>query len=148
MKRIYIDMDGVLCDYDASYAIQKVTNISIKYPQSILGFYENLVPLYGAVEAFNTLSKNYDVWILTRPSVKNLHCYTEKAIWVKKYLGEKALDKLIISCDKSLLRGDYLIDDQVGFGQEEFEGELIRFGKHPYNNWEKVTNYLINKTTI
>lgn len=141
MKRLYVDMDGVLCNYKIAF----LSNNTEKYPQSVLGFYEKLLPLQGAIESFNNLRQHYDVWILTRPSVHNLHCYTEKARWVRQYLGFDAQKKLILCCDKSLLKGDYLIDDQVGFGQEEFEGTLINFGSEKFPDWESVVKYLTNK---
>jgi putative heme-binding domain-containing protein len=46
----------------------------------------------GAIEGVKTLQTKYDVWILTRPSIKNTNCYTEKAEWIKKYLGEDVSD--------------------------------------------------------
>lgn len=122
-KRIYIDMDGVLCDFKFSYDRGLLEEPSQPYPQSRVGFFYDLQPIPGALEAFRTLSLHYDVWILTRPSTKNLHCYTEKALWVKKYLGETALNKLILCTDKSLLKGDFLIDDTP----QKFGGQIILF---------------------
>jgi 5'-nucleotidase len=139
MKRIYIDMDGVLCDYMSDYL--KYKSDLNPFPQSRVDFFRNLKPIEGSIESFKILSEHYDVWILTRPSVKNPLCYTEKRIWVENYLGEEACDKLIISPDKSLLKGDYLIDDMpidnVG-NVQNFEGEFIHFGSDQYPNWSKV----------
>jgi 5'(3')-deoxyribonucleotidase len=48
-------------------------------------------------------------------------------------------EKLIISPNKGLLKGDILIDDIVeGKGQEHFEGELIHFGSAKFPDWESV----------
>lgn len=140
-KRIYIDMDGTLCDYMGRYNLYRKLFPYVEYPQSISGFFSKLEPLEGAVESFKELSKRYDVWILTRPSLKNLHCYTEKAQWVKEFLGEEFLEKLILSPDKSLLIGDYLIDDYGGDGQSEFLGKWIHFGTGEFMNWVSVMNY-------
>lgn len=53
------------------------------------------------------------------------------------------MKKLIISPNKSLLKGQYLIDDQAsGKGQDAFEGELIHFGSKEFPNWAKVREYL------
>jgi 5'(3')-deoxyribonucleotidase len=57
------------------------------------------------------LKENYDVWILTRPSYKNIN-YSEKAQWVLNHLGYDVQEKTIMCGDKSLLKGDYLIDDE------------------------------------
>lgn len=136
-------MDGVLCDYYTAYMDQlSETN---PFPQSRIDFFRNLDPITGSIKAYNTLCKYYDVWILTRPSVKNPLCYTEKRIWVENHLGEEACEKLIICTDKSLLKGDYLIDDMprdnVG-NVLNFEGEFIHFNTEKFPNWFSVLEYL------
>ena len=32
--------------------------------------------------------------------------YTEKAVWVEKYLASSELKQLILACDKTLVKGD------------------------------------------
>ena len=125
-KIVYIDMDDTICDFTTPF---KTGEYKLKYPQSKVGFFLDLKPIEGAIEGINTLQSKYDVWILTRPSIKNIHCYTEKAAWIRKYLGEEMLNKMILCPDKSLVKGDYLIDDDNRHGQTEFEGEHIHFGK-------------------
>jgi 5'-nucleotidase len=140
MKRIYIDMDDTLCDFMGPF---KSGEYKLKYPQSKVGFFLDLKPLDYAIEGVKELQTKYDVWILTRPSIKNTHCYTEKAEWIKKYLGEDMLNKLILCPDKSLVKGDYLIDDDCKHGQPNFEGEWIPFGTRKFPNWKKIIEYLI-----
>lgn len=135
-------MDGVLCDFISAYDRDKKEFPEQKYPQSQVGFFLNLLPIEGAIESFKELEKNFNVWILTRPSVQNPLCYTEKALWVKTYLGIDAQRRTIMATDKSLLKGDYLIDDDTRHGQTEFEGKHIHFGNSPFENWEKVVEYL------
>lgn len=142
-KRVYVDLDGVLCNFFGAARKALIENPNQKYPQSQWGFFLKLEEIPGAIEAFKKLQEKYDVWILTRPSFKNVNCYTEKAQWVWDHLGYDVLEKTIFSGDKSLLKGDYLIDDQINAGQEEFEGELIRFGSDKFKNWEKVLEYLL-----
>jgi 5'(3')-deoxyribonucleotidase len=137
---VYIDMDGVLCDYYGRYLEQKSdTNY---YPQSRYGFFRNLEPIEGAIETVNKLIEyGYDVYILTSPSVQNPLSYTEKREWIEKYLGLDMCYKLILSPNKTLLKGSYLIDDNI---HEGFEGELIHFGKtDKFKNWKDVEKYLI-----
>jgi 5'(3')-deoxyribonucleotidase len=143
MKRIYVDLDGVICDFYGAAKKAVNENPGQKYPQSKWGFFLKLEEIPGSVDAFKKLQEKYDVWILTRPSFMNVNCYTEKAQWVWDHLGYDVLKKTIFCGDKSLLRGDYLIDDQINAGQENFEGEFIRFGSQKFNNWEKVLEYLI-----
>lgn len=142
-KRIYVDMDGVLCNFYKAAKQALTENPKQKYPQSQWGFFLKLEEIPGAIDAFNKLKESYDVWILTRPSFRNVNCYTEKAQWVWDHLGYDVLEKTIISGDKSLLKGDYLIDDQLNANQEKFEGELIRFGSDKFKNWSDVLEYLI-----
>lgn len=142
-KRLYIDMDGVLCNFykAAKKALQE--NPTQRYPQSQWGFFLKLEEISGAIEAFNKLQEKYDVWILTRPSFRNVNCFTEKAQWVWDHLGFNAVEKTIMAGDKSLLKGDYLIDDMDGDGQPNFEGEWIRFGSYKYPDWNSVLKYLL-----
>jgi len=139
--RVYVDMDGVLADFRKSYHAKKTENL--KYPQAVPGFWENLDPMPGAIEGYNKLKEIFDVWILTAPSVKNPICYTEKRIWIEKHLGFDECNRLIISPNKSLLKGDYLIDDTLMKGVPDFEGEHIHFGiSENFMNWEDVINYI------
>jgi 5'-nucleotidase len=141
--RLYIDMDGVLCDFRKSYYEWKDSHPDITYPQSQFGFFTKLEPIPGGIEAVHELEKHYEVHILTRPSVYNLMCYTEKAEWVRNYLGFEFLERLNLCPDKSIANGAVLIDDSVEYGQLDFEGELIQFGSKEFPDWQHVLNYLI-----
>jgi 5'(3')-deoxyribonucleotidase len=97
----------------------------------------------GAIEAFNKLSEKYEVYILTAPSWENPSCYTDKRLWVGKYLGDVAYKRLIISNDKSLFTGRALIDDRTKYGVTEFRGEHIHFATDKFPDWKSVLEYLI-----
>ena len=143
MKRIYVDMDDVLCDFMKAYDESREKNPELKYPQSQLGFFEGLEPIEGAIESVNELRKSFEVYVLTAPSNRNPHCYTEKRLWIEKYFGYDFTEKLIISSNKSLLKGHYLIDDYAeGKGQEGFRGQLIQFASETFPNWQKIMAYL------
>jgi len=143
--KMFVDMDGVLCDFKGSYLAWKKDHPEIEYPQSQFGFFSNLEPLPGAIDAFKILEEHYEVYILTRPSIYNLMCYTEKADWIKRYLGFHVLENLILSCDKSLVigKGNYLIDDDIHANQLDFEGTLIKFGSEQFPDWHTVIKHLI-----
>ena len=143
MKRIYVDMDDVLADFMKAFNESKVFNPELKFPQSQLGFFEKLEPIEDAIESVNKLREDYDVYVLTAPSNRNPHCYTEKRLWIEKHFDYDFTEKLIISSNKSLLIGDYLIDDySEGKGQENFQGELIQFATEKYPNWQSVMEYI------
>jgi 5'(3')-deoxyribonucleotidase len=140
-KIVYVDMDDTLCDFTGPF---KRDQYSINFPQSRIGFFIDLEPIMGAIEGVKKLQTKYDVWILTRPSIKNIHCYTEKAEWIRKYFGEDMLNRMILCPDKSLVKGDYLIDDDNRHGQSEFEGLHIHFGTDDrFMTWSDITNYLL-----
>jgi 5'(3')-deoxyribonucleotidase len=139
-KRIYIDLDGVLCDFKGQY--YKLKNDFVPNPQTTYGFYTNLPVIPGAIETYKWLEERFDVWILTRPSYWNPLCYTEKRVWVENHLGLETCRKLILSWDKSLLKGDYLIDDN---NHEGFEGDILLFGSNDFPDWNSIKNYFMNK---
>lgn len=138
MKTIYVDMDDVLCAFTKASNEHIRLCPDIKFPQSQYGFFRGLEPIDGGIEFMQRMLRDpcYDIYILTAPSTYNPLCYTEKAEWVKHHLGMAFVERLIISPNKSLLIGDYLIDDHVtGRGQDKFIGELIHF-----KNWNDVNN--------
>ena len=108
-KIIFIDMDDTICDYKSHHNKMSSLHPDIKYPQSIKGFFLDLKPLPNSVEVVNKLREMYDVYILTRPSYKNPHCYTEKRLWIEQNFDLEFCQKLIISPNKDILMGDYLI---------------------------------------
>ena len=144
-KRLYVDMDGVLCDYKKLYDSERESNPTQPYPQSQFGFFMNLESIPFAIDSLNLLKEHFDVWILTRPSVHNLSCYTEKAQWIRKYLGFEMQTKTIMCVDKSLLKGHFLVDDQVEHGQSDFEGKHIHFDSNDFPTWNSVVEYLLTE---
>ena len=52
---VYIDMDGVLCDFDGAFKRDKDAFPDLDYPQSREGFYRGLVPIEGAVECLSLI---------------------------------------------------------------------------------------------
>ena len=151
VKVIYIDMDDVLCDFIGSYNKKIAEHPESKYPQSQYGFWRELPPLEGALDAVNFLinSPKFDVYILTAPSIMNPLCYLEKRLWVEDYFGIELVNKLIISPNKALNKGDYLIDDyDKGKGQDKFEGKLIHFGSNKYQDWSSVIEYFTTEYNL
>lgn len=145
MKIVYIDMDDTLCNFKKSYKRSLIERPENAWPHSKEGFFVELEPLPRALEAVSSLinSNRYDPYILTSPSVRNPNSYIEKRLWIEKHFGLAFCKKLIISPNKALNVGHYLIDDNLeGKGQEDFQGELIHYGSDAFPNWEVVLRYL------
>lgn len=144
-KKVYVDQDMVLANFKKAYDEDLSITPSQFYPQSQFGFFLKLEEMPYAIRSFKFLEEFFDMYILTRPSIYNINCYSEKALWILNHLGFEELKNTIMCCDKSLLKGDYLIDDSNTDGQENFEGEWIQFGSSKYPDWNSVVNYLMRK---
>ena len=69
--------------------------------------------------------------------------YTEKRVWVESNFGMEMVERLIISPNKSLLKGEYLIGDNIsGKGQEGFEGKILQYGSAQYLDWSTIISEL------
>jgi 5'-nucleotidase len=129
LKLILVDMDGVLANFEEGFLIEWKNNypelpyIPIQARRSFLsivegiyfkkGFVLGLEPFEGAIEALKTMrSEGHEVKICTTPLSGNKYSVEEKTAWVEKHLGKEWLKNLISIKDKSLVEGDYLIDDK------------------------------------
>lgn len=144
-KIVYVDMDGVLVDLQAkidSYPPEYVEKFG-EDVDKIPGLFYDPPPMPGAIDAFNTLRTKYDVYILSTAPWDAIESLTFKRQWVEKYLGEGAYKRLILSHNKHLNIGDYLIDDRTKNGADKFTGELIQFGTDKFKTWNEVLQYLM-----
>lgn len=125
---------------------RSLSEVEKNWPWSMRGFFESLLPIEGSLDFWNKWKDKCDLWFLTRPSIPNRQCYTEKANWVYKYLGEDGVSKLILCPKKNLVIGDILVDDGNKDGQPEFDGMWWQFGSEKYPDWksidESLTKYL------
>jgi 5'(3')-deoxyribonucleotidase len=146
MKKIlYIDMDNVLVDFPSAFSYIDKKTLK-KYEgrlDEVPGIFSLMKPVDGAIEAFKKLSQKYDTYILSTSPWNNPTAWSDKLEWVKKYLGDMAYKRLILTHHKNLNKGDYLIDDRIKNGAGEFEGELILFGSDRFPNWESILEYLL-----
>jgi 5'(3')-deoxyribonucleotidase len=138
-------MDDVMCDFKTAFFQKRKENPAIKYPQSTFDFFRKLKPIPNSIQGYYKLlySKEYEPYFLTSPSILNPLCYTEKRLWIEDNINIEACNRLIISPNKGLLKGEYLIDDRIkGNGKEEFTGEIIHFGSDKFKDWKTVLEYL------
>lgn len=147
MKTLYIDMDGVLVDFQSGIdqLSEEVKNEYEDRLDEVPGIFGMMQPMKGALAAFEQLSGHYDTYILSTAPWENETAWHDKIVWVKKHLGEKARKRLILTHNKHLNKGHFLIDDRLKNGAEFFEGEHIHFRTDKFPNWEAVLEYLLNK---
>jgi 5'-nucleotidase len=141
---VYVDMDGVLVDLGS--AIDELDpQVRAAYGDNVdevPHLFSDPKPIEGAIEAFKKLSKVYDVYILSTAPWGNTSAWGDKKNWVEKHIGKAAHKRLILSHNKHLCAGDYLIEDRRANGASKFNGELIQFGTKKFENWDKVLEYL------
>ena len=135
-KVLYVDLDDVVVDYSSA---AKVRNVN----KNTKNFFFNMKPLPGAIEAVRKLSDGYDVYFLSTAPWTNTHSWSEKRLWVENYFGLLAFKKLILTHNKSLMKGYCLIDNSSKNGAAEFDGLFIKFGSDEFPNWETVLNFLL-----
>ena len=149
MKIIYIDLDGVVADFEKGRRNHPLSTVTpyIGRPDKLPGVYENLEPITDAVASVNILlnHKDFDVYFLSTAPWDNPEAWMHKRLWIAEFFNEKLVRKrLILSHHKHLLIGDYLIDDRPCHnGPDDFEGELIHFGSEEYPHWESVSIHLL-----
>ena len=134
---VLVDMDGVLANFDArAYELMKQRHAHIKLPPWVArrfplsagvareqrpplvalfseeGFFREMQPIEGAVAALREMvAAGLDVRICTAPLATSPRCAMEKIEWVIHHLGPEWVDRIVLTRDKTLIRGDWLIDD-------------------------------------
>jgi len=138
---ILVDMDGTICDWNgwfdnhvddlypqfASIIPRKEDNKSfdmwaghtLEVQEAIThifnyeNFYADIPEIPGAMDALKQMdAEGHNVSLVTSPWWYNNTCLEDKKNWVKNHLGEEWMDSLIITKDKTKIRGDFLIDDK------------------------------------
>jgi 5'(3')-deoxyribonucleotidase len=147
-KTLYIDMDNVLVDFRSGMdACDPALLEQFKEcPDEIPGIFGLMQPKDGAIAAHHELSELFDTYILSTAPWENPTAWSDKLEWVKRHLGAPAHKRLILSHNKHLNRGHYLVDDRPNNGAEEFgevpDQEWIHFGHEPFHSWAEVVAYL------
>ena len=146
MKKIlYIDMDNVLVNFQSGLDkidLQTQSKFDDKNDE-IPGIFSLMEPVEGAIEAFEKLSALYDKYKLSTAPWEDPSAWTDKLLWVKKYLGENARKQLILSHHKNLIHGDFLINDRPNKGAKDFQGDWLEFGSgKKFPDWNSVLTYL------
>mmetsp|Transcript_9932 Transcript_9932/g.20072 ORF Transcript_9932/g.20072 Transcript_9932/m.20072 type:complete len:308 (+) Transcript_9932:270-1193(+) len=137
---ILVDMDNTLCDWEGAFeACMKAKfpevalvpaegrlnwDISKDYPAAAAdkvkavsgtpGFFSEMKAVEGGVEAVKAMAAaGHNVLLVTAPDPNfYTQCSQEKYEWVEKNLGAEWKAKVVLTRDKTTVRGDFLIDDK------------------------------------
>ncbi len=142
-------MDNVLVDFTSGIA-RLPQEVVAKYDgrmDEVPGIFSLMDPMPGAVEAFEFLAGLYDTYILSTAPWENPSAWSDKVLWVKRHLGPPAYKRLILSHQKHLNRGHFIVDDRTKNGVDRFSGEHIHFGSKEFPNWGTVVAYLERRAT-
>lgn len=137
--RILIDMDGVIADFDREFLqrwrkrhpdkfyvpLEERNTFYVKeqYPDELKplvteillepGFFRDMVPVPGAVDALIEMdARGFEVFICSSPLSAYKNSTLEKYEWVEKTLGFPWTKRVILTKDKTIVTGDFLIDDK------------------------------------
>ncbi len=150
-KIVYVDMDGVLVDF-LSAKPRVPAALWEEYEargclDDLPGIFALMDPMPHAIESYRELAGLFDTYILSTAPWANPSAWSDKLLWVRRYLDEDAHKRLILSHHKDLSRGDFLIDDSEKNGAGEFKaatgGELVLFGPEgDYPDWPAVMAHM------
>jgi 5'-nucleotidase len=97
-------------------------------------FYSALEPIPGSRTALRQMLKEgHDVRIVTSPWVSNPTCASDKLNWVVRQYGAHWGQRVIITTDKTLVRGDVLVDDKPEVTGVERPSWVHVLFTQPYN---------------
>lgn len=158
MSTILVDLDGVMVDWTSQFngdlakfypdlVFEELREFStptylpqeqidaINFVKYRTGFYAEMQPIPGAIEAVVEMAfQGHSVWFCSSPEIYNESCESDKKSWLMRHMGDAWAKRLILTRDKTLVRGDYLIDDRPDvWGEKNPEWIHILFSQ-PYND--------------
>ncbi len=137
--RIFIDMDGVIADFDKA---KKLLPENKQGRPDLHVDYLYLDYIQGAEEAVEYLNKHHEVFIASTPPWSRIQCWADKRAWLERWFPDLKR-KLILTHRKDLLIGDVLIDDSRYRGQPDFKGHWFWFNKDWENkNWKACLEFI------
>jgi 5'-nucleotidase len=151
MKKIALDMDGVLADefgqFSQFYEKEKGIRITIEeargkrlseafpgagnYIQTP-GFFRTAPVITGSREVVEKLCGAYDLYIVSA-AVEYPHSLTEKLEWLKEHFPFIAWQKIVFCGSKNIIGADIMIDDNFK-NLDPFAGQTILFNQ-PHNHF-------------
>lgn len=157
---VLLDQDGVLADFERGFLLawaqaypdqpaiplaqRRRFRLAEDYPEHLRadvaavyaapGFFLDLPPIEGAISAVGEmLAAGLDVRICTAAIDDYENCVLEKFRWVERHLGRDFTHRMILTKDKTLVAGDWLVDDKPAItGSRAPQWQHVLFDA-PYN---------------
>jgi 5'(3')-deoxyribonucleotidase len=172
MKRILIDMDGVLADvYSRFFELDErergqklsLNDVAGKleadaFPDqrkwvSEPGFFRSVPVMKGSVDGLKNLSLKYEV-IVVSLATEFPHSLTDKQLWIYEHFPFIGWRQIVFCGNKNIIEADIMIDDHSK-NLDHFKGETIMFSQ-PHNlllnstrhlrvgSWEEIEKLLLS----
>lgn len=173
MKRILVDMDGVLADVyqrffelheqETGVRIMSDKIIGLKEAEAFAnqinwvttpGFFRDLPVMKGSQSVLKRLTDNYEI-IVGSMATEFPESLTDKQLWLHEHFPFISWRQIIFCGDKNLVKADIMIDDHLK-NLDNFCGETLMFSQ-PHNlnctesqhlrvnSWEEIESLLLNK---
>jgi 5'(3')-deoxyribonucleotidase len=148
IPRIYLDMDGVIVDFEREC---ERLGLPPKQLKLVPGIYRDMKPIEGAIFAINSLldigehKDLFEIFFLTKIPSENPYSAAEKLLWVNKYLPRVG-ERVIITPDKGCVgtSRDILVDDHPEWANaHNFPGKIIHFGNHT-KDWDETIALILS----
>ena len=153
---LYFDMDDVVADFWKAIKLNNPRIDDEKYFPTLKHkskevdlickrnprIFKHLSPVEGAIESTKPLFEKFDVYFLSTPMYEVPESYMDKRLWLHQHYGDLAEKRLILTHRKDLAIGDYLVDDRLVNGSENFLGKFIHYGSPAFPDWDSVLKFL------
>lgn len=153
-KTLYVDMDGVICDFDSAFNHLE-PGVREQYrgrEDQIPGLFALMDPIPGAIEAVTELAGLFDTYVLSTVPWANTSGASQKIEWIQRHFGKDKHSPLwkrvILSHHKHLNQGDFLVDDRphrngaAQFAETNAGATTLHFGSPDLPDWAAVLDYL------
>jgi 5'(3')-deoxyribonucleotidase len=108
-KILYVDLDNVLVAFPSAFP-----HLSLEILQEyegrldeVPGIFALMEPLPQAIASFEELATNFDTYILSTSPWGNPSAWSDKLLWVKRYLGEVAYKRRSVERRKKSKKIEY-----------------------------------------
>jgi 5'-nucleotidase len=157
MDGVVADLEGGLHDYIAANFPKAIRRSDVSNIWAVEEQYDNLsrealTPLFdserffldlpvveGAIEGVNALAEVAEVFFCSTPT-SSVYCGGEKQVWIAKHFPNFKR-RLILTKDKTVVRGDILIDDKpeiTGYFEPTWKHVLYRDDAFTWANVETL----------